>query len=148
LARYEEQQWSLLLCGLMSLLVAAPQLPLLSFTRPAQNQSYSCSFPIQWAMALSSAWLALEAMPLALRMPPASVAGKWLELLEEMAPGISQVAVMYGTGTAPGDGLYYLRSVEAAARSKQVKVIAIQVKNAGEIEQDISGLGRQPHGAG
>jgi putative ABC transport system substrate-binding protein len=78
---------------------------------------------------------------------PASVAGKWLELLEEMAPGISQVAVMYGTGTAPGDGLYYLRSVEAAARSKQVKVIAIQVKNAGEIEQDISGLGRQPHGA-
>ena len=46
--------------------VAAPRLLLLSFTRPAQSQSYSCSFPIQWAPASSSAWLALVVMLLAL----------------------------------------------------------------------------------
>jgi putative tryptophan/tyrosine transport system substrate-binding protein len=33
---------------------------------------------------------------------PASMAGKWLELLKEMVLRISRVAVMYGSGTAPG----------------------------------------------
>jgi putative tryptophan/tyrosine transport system substrate-binding protein len=37
---------------------------------------------------------------------PASMARQWVGLLKEMAPGISRVAVMYGTGTAPGGGLY------------------------------------------
>ena len=40
--------------------------PLLSFTRRAHDQSYSCSFQIQWAMASSSAWLALLVTLLAL----------------------------------------------------------------------------------
>ena len=52
-----------------------------------------------------------------------------LELLKEMVPRISQVAVMYGTGTAPGDGLYYLRSIQAEGYSKHVNVIGIRVKN-------------------
>jgi putative ABC transport system substrate-binding protein len=78
---------------------------------------------------------------------PASVTGKWLELLQEMAPRTSRVAVMFGTGTAPGDGLYYLRSIQAGAPSKHLKIIGIRVKNAGEIEQDIRGLAREPDGA-
>jgi hypothetical protein len=49
-----------------SLSAAALPLLLLSFTRRAHDQSYSCSFQIQWAMASSSAWLALLVMLLAL----------------------------------------------------------------------------------
>ena len=64
---------------------------------------------------------------------PASMAGKWLELLKEMVPRISRVAVMYGTGTAPGDGLYYLRSIQAQAHSKHLKMVGIRVKNPGGI---------------
>ena len=78
---------------------------------------------------------------------PASITGKWLDLLKEMAPRINRVAVMYGTGTAPGDGLYYLQSIKAEAHAKHLKAIGIRVKNPGEIEQDISGLAREPDGA-
>jgi ABC-type uncharacterized transport system substrate-binding protein len=78
---------------------------------------------------------------------PASITGKWLDLLKEMAPRINRVAVMYGTGTAPGDGLYYLQSIKAEAYSKHLKAIGIRVKNAGEIKQDIRGLAREPDGA-
>jgi len=78
---------------------------------------------------------------------PASVAGKWLELLKEIVPLISRVAVMYGTGTAPGEGLYYLRPIQAEAHSKHLKIMGIRVKNAGEIEQDIRGFASEPNGA-
>jgi putative tryptophan/tyrosine transport system substrate-binding protein len=78
---------------------------------------------------------------------PAAMAGKWLELLKEMAPRIGRVAVMYGTGTAPGEGLYYLRSLQTEAGARHLKVIGIRVKNPREIEQDISGIAREPDGA-
>ena len=78
---------------------------------------------------------------------PASMAGKWLELLKEMVPRISRVAVMYGSGTAPGDGLYYLRSIQAEAHSKHLKMAGIRVNNPGEIERGISGIAREPDGA-
>jgi len=78
---------------------------------------------------------------------PASMAGIWLELLMEIVPRISQIAVMYGTGTAPGDGLYYLRSIQAEAHSKHLKTIGVRVKNPSEIEGDIKEIARQPDGA-
>jgi len=78
---------------------------------------------------------------------PASVATKWLEFLKELAPRISRVSVMYGAGTAPGDGLYYLRSIRAGASSKHLKVMGIRVKNPDEIERDIAGIAREPDGA-
>jgi putative ABC transport system substrate-binding protein len=70
-----------------------------------------------------------------------------LELLKEMVPRISRVAVMYGSGTAPGDGLYYLRSIQAEAHSKHLKMAGIRVNNPGEIERGISGIAREPDGA-
>ena len=77
---------------------------------------------------------------------PASMARQWVGLLKEMAPGISRVAVMYGTGTAPGNGLYYLRSLQAEAHSRHLKMIGIRVKNPSEIERDIKGIASEPDG--
>jgi putative ABC transport system substrate-binding protein len=78
---------------------------------------------------------------------PASVAAKWLGYLKALAPRINRVAVMYGTGTAPGDGLYYLRSIQTEASSKHLKVMGIRVKNPDEIERDIAGIAGEPDGA-
>jgi putative ABC transport system substrate-binding protein len=50
----------------------------------------------------------------------ASVAGKWLELLTEIAPTVKRAAIMFNPGTAPGGGSYYLPAFEAAARSLKV----------------------------
>jgi putative tryptophan/tyrosine transport system substrate-binding protein len=78
---------------------------------------------------------------------PASTGGDWLRLLKEIAPSTNRVAVMVGTGTAPGGGSYYLRVIEAAARAVEVNVITFQVKNAGEIEQDVREFASRAPGA-
>ena len=38
----------------------------------------------------------------------ASLGGKWLELLSEIAPGLKRAAIMFNPDTAPGIGLYAL----------------------------------------
>ena len=50
----------------------------------------------------------------------ATMGGKWLELLKEIAPSVKRVAIMFNPDTAPGGGSYFLPSFEAAARSFNV----------------------------
>ncbi len=76
----------------------------------------------------------------------ASMAGKWLELLTEIAPGVKRVAIMFNPDTAPGGGSYFLPSFEAAARSLKVEPIAAPVHSDAEIETVITSLGREPGG--
>jgi putative ABC transport system substrate-binding protein len=76
----------------------------------------------------------------------ASMAGKWLQLLTEMVPSIKRVAIMYNPETAPGRGLYFLPSFEAAARSLKVEPITAPVHSDVEIETVITSLGREPVG--
>jgi len=57
----------------------------------------------------------------------AAMAGKWLELLTEIAPGVKRAAIMFNPDTAPGGGSYFLPSFEAAARSLKVAAIAAPV---------------------
>ena len=73
-------------------------------------------------------------------------AGKWLELLTEIAPGIKRAAIMFNPDTAPGGGSYYLPSFEAAARSFKVAPIVALVHSEAEIETVITSLGREPGG--
>src|SRR5215469_3860742 len=59
--------------------------------------------------------------------PQASLAGKWLELLTEIAPGIKRVAIIFNPDTADGGGSYFLPALEAAARSLKAEPIAAPV---------------------
>ena len=77
----------------------------------------------------------------------ASEGEKWLQFLKEIAPQISRVAVLYGSGTAPGAGSYYTRPIEAAAGSMNLKVSSIRVNNINAIEQDVNGFATEPNGA-
>jgi putative ABC transport system substrate-binding protein len=69
-----------------------------------------------------------------------SMGSKLGELLKEVAPAITRVAVMFNPDTAPDRGSYFLRPVEAAAPSLHVEVIAAPVHNDGEIESAITTL--------
>jgi putative tryptophan/tyrosine transport system substrate-binding protein len=52
-----------------------------------------------------------------------SMGSKLGELLKEVAPTITRVAVMFNPDTAPDRGTYFLRPVEAAAPSLHVEVM-------------------------
>jgi len=74
-------------------------------------------------------------------------AGKWLEVLTEIAPGIKRAAIMFNPDTAPGGGSYYLPSFDAAARKLKVEPITARVRSVAEIETVITSLGREPGGS-
>jgi putative tryptophan/tyrosine transport system substrate-binding protein len=74
----------------------------------------------------------------------ATLGGKWLELLSEIAPGLKRAAIMFNPDTAPASA--YMPSFETAARSLKVVPITASVHNDVEIETSIVALGREPRG--
>ena len=74
-----------------------------------------------------------------------SLAGKWLELLSEIAPGLKRAAIMFNPDTFPAS-TYYMPSVETAARSLKIEPIPALVHSDVEIETAIIALGRDPTG--
>ena len=72
--------------------------------------------------------------------------GKWLELLKEIAPGITRVAFIFNPALAPGGGSYYTRLIEASAQSFAVTPTATPVHDTAEIEHAISEFVREPNG--
>jgi putative ABC transport system substrate-binding protein len=72
----------------------------------------------------------------------ASLSGKWLELLSEIAPGLKRAAFMFNPDTAIPVSVY-LPSLETAARSLKVEPITAPVRSDGEIETAIIALGRE-----
>jgi putative tryptophan/tyrosine transport system substrate-binding protein len=70
-----------------------------------------------------------------------TVAGKWLELLKQIAPQTSQVSVLFNPKTSPST--YYLKLLEAAAPSLGFELKPAQVSNADEIETEINQLAQQ-----
>jgi putative ABC transport system substrate-binding protein len=73
-----------------------------------------------------------------------TLAGKWLELLSEIAPGLERAAIMFNPDTAPVSA--YMPSFETAARSLKVVPITAPVHSDAEIETAIIALGREPGG--
>jgi putative tryptophan/tyrosine transport system substrate-binding protein len=76
----------------------------------------------------------------------ASLGGKWLELLTEIAPGVKRATIMFNPDTAPYARSYYLPSFEVAARSFKVAPIVAPVHSEAEIETVITSLGSEPGG--
>jgi putative tryptophan/tyrosine transport system substrate-binding protein len=73
----------------------------------------------------------------------AGMAGKLLQLLTEIAPGVKQVAIMFNPDTAPGgDSLYYLPAFEAGARLSKAEPITAPVHSDAEIETVMTSLAR------
>jgi putative tryptophan/tyrosine transport system substrate-binding protein len=74
----------------------------------------------------------------------ATLGGKWLELLSEIAPGLKRAAIMFNPDTAPASA--YVPSFETAARSLKVVPVTAPVRDDMEIETAIIDLGHEPGG--
>jgi putative tryptophan/tyrosine transport system substrate-binding protein len=73
-----------------------------------------------------------------------SLSAKWLELLKDIAPGVTRVAVLRDPTIASGIGQF--GAIQSAAPSLRIEAIPINVRDAGEIELDIAAFARSSNG--
>ena len=73
-----------------------------------------------------------------------TMAGKWLELLKEIAPRVGRVAFLFNPLTAPNFE-YYLNPFKAAAASMALEAIAAPVRDASALETVIAAQASSPN---
>jgi putative ABC transport system substrate-binding protein len=73
-----------------------------------------------------------------------AMSGKWLELLKEIAPNVKRAAVLRESAIAAGPGQF--GAIQAVAPALGVDVRPIDVRNAGEIERDITAFAQGSNG--
>ena len=73
----------------------------------------------------------------------ASIAGKWLAMLKEIAPRLTRAALVMNP---VGSYDYFLRSTEALAPSLAIELVPSPVENAADIERAIESFARVPDG--
>jgi putative ABC transport system substrate-binding protein len=74
-----------------------------------------------------------------------TMAGKWLELLKEIAPRITRAAMLFNP-TSATYAEYWLKPFKAAAPSFAVEAIAAPVRDRSELETVIAAQAREPNG--
>jgi putative tryptophan/tyrosine transport system substrate-binding protein len=73
-----------------------------------------------------------------------SIAGKWLQVLKEIAPRITRVAMTFGTQTSVGENFY--RSLQAAAGSSGIETVAIRIDKPADVQFGIDAFASKPNG--
>jgi putative ABC transport system substrate-binding protein len=71
-------------------------------------------------------------------------AGKWLELLKEVAPRVTRVAVLRNAAVASQIALF--GSIQSVAPSLGVELRPIDTRDAGEIERAVAAFAGEPNG--
>jgi putative ABC transport system substrate-binding protein len=72
------------------------------------------------------------------------MSGKWLELLKQIAPRVTRVAVLRDPATAAGIGQF--SAIQSVAQSLGVELTPFSVRDAGEIERGIAAFARSGNG--
>ena len=73
-----------------------------------------------------------------------SLSGKWVELLKEIAPGVTRAAVLRDSAIAGGVGQFAM--IQAVAPSVGVDVSAVNLRDAAEIERAVTAFARDANG--
>src|SRR5262245_42906671 len=73
-----------------------------------------------------------------------TMAGKWLELLKEIAPRVARVAFLFNPATARY-AEYFLNPLKAASPSLGVEAIAAPVRDTSELESVVVALASKPN---
>jgi putative tryptophan/tyrosine transport system substrate-binding protein len=73
-----------------------------------------------------------------------ALAGKWVELLKQIAPTVTRVAVLRDAALAAGIGQFAV--TQSVAPSLGLDVSAFNMRDAGQIEQDITRFATSPNG--
>jgi ABC-type uncharacterized transport system substrate-binding protein len=74
----------------------------------------------------------------------ASIIGKALAMLKEIAPGLTRAALVANSKVSPYD--YFLRAAEALAPSLAIELVPTHVENAADIERVVDLFARVPNG--
>jgi putative ABC transport system substrate-binding protein len=72
-----------------------------------------------------------------------SICGKWLELLKQIAPDVTRVAVLRDPAVPTGNGQF--DAIQSVAPSFGVKLIPIGVSDADEITRGVTEISRMPN---
>ncbi len=72
------------------------------------------------------------------------LSGKWLELLKEIAPGVTRAAILRDTSIAAGIGQFAI--IQSMAPSVGVDVTPIDLRDAAEIERDVTTFAQSANG--
>ena len=72
-----------------------------------------------------------------------SMAGKWVELLKEIVPGVTRVSIVFNPTTAAGAGAYFLSPFETAARASALEPLTVAVKDPADLDRAIASLGAE-----
>jgi putative ABC transport system substrate-binding protein len=72
-----------------------------------------------------------------------SLAGKWLELLKEIAPGVKRAAILRDAALTAGIGQFAV--IQSVAPSGGIEVRAIGLRDPGEIERAITKFAKTPN---
>jgi ABC-type uncharacterized transport system substrate-binding protein len=75
-----------------------------------------------------------------------TICAKWLEIVKEIAPRTSRVALVFNPDTST-HAQNFLHPLETAAPSFGIKSIALPFRTAQDVERGIEGLGRVPPSA-
>jgi putative ABC transport system substrate-binding protein len=73
-----------------------------------------------------------------------SMGGKWLELLKQIAPGVTRAAVIRDPAVGSGTSLF--AATQTAAPSLRMEVSPVNMRDAGEIERAVAAFARAPNG--
>ena len=73
-----------------------------------------------------------------------SLSGKWLELLKQIAPGVTRAAVLRDPALTSGIGQFAI--IQSVAPSVGVEVSPVNVRDAGEIERAVAAFARSSNG--
>jgi putative tryptophan/tyrosine transport system substrate-binding protein len=71
------------------------------------------------------------------------IVGKWINLLGDVKPNLSRVALMFNPDTVPYFDVY-LRSFKALPQQTSVEVEAVHVRSVADVELAVAKLGREP----
>src|SRR5262249_56040480 len=72
-----------------------------------------------------------------------SISGKWLELLQQIAPGVTRAAVLRDPTQGSGNSEFAV--IQALAQSLKMEVKPINVREIGEIERDVPAFPPSPN---
>jgi putative ABC transport system substrate-binding protein len=72
-----------------------------------------------------------------------SLSGKWLELLKQIAPGVTRAAVF--RDPTQGGGTSQFAAIQAVAPSLRMEVTPVNMRDAGEIEHTIAAFAGSPN---
>jgi putative tryptophan/tyrosine transport system substrate-binding protein len=73
-----------------------------------------------------------------------SLSGKWLEMLKQIAPGVTRVAVLRDAALTGGVGQFAV--IQSVAPSVGIEVSPVNVRDAGEVERAVTAFARFANG--